>query len=80
VTGAGGGDVSRDYLQHVKRHASRNPVLVGFGISGADDARRVSAEADGVIIGSALIKRLGEGANIESIGRWVRKIKDAINS
>lgn len=80
VTGAGRADVPRDYIQHVKRHASRNPVLVGFGISGADDARRVAAKADGVIIGSALIRRLEEGASIESIGRWVREIKDAIDS
>lgn len=78
VTGAGGRDVSREYITRVKRHASKNPVLVGFGITDAADARRVSAEADGVIIGSALIRKLGEGVSVESIGRWVREIKEAI--
>ncbi|MBP9732891.1 MAG: tryptophan synthase subunit alpha [Candidatus Omnitrophica bacterium] len=41
-----------------KRAAS--PVCVGFGISTPDDARAVSRFADGVIIGSALVRHLKE--------------------
>ena len=31
------------------------PIAVGFGIASADDARRVAAIADGVVVGSALV-------------------------
>jgi tryptophan synthase alpha chain len=39
------------------------PILVGFGISGADQARAVAAVADGVIVGSALVRRVAELAS-----------------
>lgn len=37
------------------------PVAVGFGISDASQARAVAKIASGVIVGSALVKTLGEG-------------------
>ena len=36
------------------------PILVGFGISTPEQARAVAAVADGVIVGSALVRRLAE--------------------
>jgi tryptophan synthase alpha chain len=41
------------------RAASRLPLAVGFGIGTPTQARRVAAAADGVIVGSALIRVLG---------------------
>jgi tryptophan synthase alpha chain len=38
------------------------PILVGFGISGPDQVRAVAAVADGVIVGSALVRRIAEAA------------------
>ncbi len=38
------------------RSAARLPVMAGFGISTADQARSVGALADGVVVGSALVK------------------------
>jgi tryptophan synthase alpha chain len=38
------------------------PIMVGFGISGPEQARRVAEVADGVIVGSALVRLLGDGA------------------
>jgi tryptophan synthase alpha chain len=43
------------------RAASPLPVAVGFGISTAEQARRVAGFADGVVVGSALVRTLGEG-------------------
>jgi len=40
------------------RAATDLPVAVGFGISTADQARRVATMADGVVVGSALVDRL----------------------
>lgn len=37
------------------------PLTVGFGIAGGDQARAVARFADGVVVGSALVERLGRG-------------------
>jgi tryptophan synthase alpha chain len=38
------------------------PILVGFGISSPDHVKAVAAVADGVIVGSALVRRISEAA------------------
>ena len=38
------------------------PILVGFGISGPDQVKAVAAVADGVIVGSALVRRVADAA------------------
>jgi tryptophan synthase alpha chain len=43
------------------RRVTRLPILVGFGISAPDQARQVSRLADGVIVGSALVRTLEPG-------------------
>ncbi|HEX8854022.1 MAG TPA: tryptophan synthase subunit alpha, partial [Thermoleophilaceae bacterium] len=37
------------------------PVAVGFGISTGEQARRVAELADGVIVGSRVVRAAGEG-------------------
>jgi tryptophan synthase alpha chain len=39
------------------------PILVGFGISSPEQARAVAQVADGVIVGSAVVRHLAEAAN-----------------
>ena len=41
------------------------PILVGFGIKGPEAARSVAEHADGVVIGSALVRTMGEAADPE---------------
>ncbi|HEV2075863.1 MAG TPA: tryptophan synthase subunit alpha, partial [Thermoleophilaceae bacterium] len=43
------------------RAAASVPVAVGFGISGPEQARRVAEIADGVIVGSRIVRAAGEG-------------------
>lgn len=59
ITGThdGIGSAVEGAVARVRRHAAV-PVGVGFGISGAADARRVAAFCDGVIVGSALVRLL----------------------
>jgi tryptophan synthase alpha chain len=45
------------------RAASDLPLAVGFGIGTPEQARRVAATADGVIVGSALIRAVGTAAS-----------------
>ena len=50
-------------MHKLKKQSSLVPVAVGFGISGADQVRQVrSWGADGVIVGSALVKRMAAAA------------------
>ena len=75
VTGSAGHSASIKYISTVKKSAKKNPVLVGFGISSAEDARRAVQNADGVIVGSALIEFIGKGKSLEAIESFVRGIK-----
>jgi tryptophan synthase alpha chain len=42
------------------RKATSLPICVGFGISTPEQARAVSQQADGVVVGSALVNRIAE--------------------
>ncbi len=61
ITGAKLTDLSLvcQSVQQLQR-ASRKPVAVGFGIASAEQAREVGQFADGVIIGSALVRYISE--------------------
>lgn len=61
VTGAREGVAAglREFVARVRAYA-RVPVAVGFGISTPDQASAVGEFADGVIVGSALVKAVDE--------------------
>jgi tryptophan synthase alpha chain len=44
----------------VIRQATSLPVVVGFGISNPAQAREAARSADGVVVGSAIVRRIGE--------------------
>ncbi|MFA6142560.1 MAG: tryptophan synthase subunit alpha [Candidatus Omnitrophota bacterium] len=57
------------------------PVAVGFGISDAANAKQVAKIADGVIVGSAIVKIVGEKKNIVSkVSRFAGILAKAIHS
>jgi tryptophan synthase alpha chain len=78
VTGSANKILSDSYFGIVKNNAHKNPVLVGFGIKTPENARRIAQHADGVIVGSALIKKIAQGASIIEISNWVRRMKEAL--
>jgi tryptophan synthase alpha chain len=47
-----------DFIARVRKHTNL-PLAVGFGIASGDQATAVAALADGVIVGSALVKAAG---------------------
>lgn len=56
------------------------PCAVGFGISTPEQARQIAQLADGVIVGSAIVRMVGDGGRdcVADIGRYVRRMKQAI--
>ena len=62
------------------RETTDLPVAIGFGISRPDQAREMAALADGVIVGSAIVRLLAEyGKEAPAhVGAYVRSMKEAI--
>ena len=58
------------------RAAAKAPVAVGFGIRTPADAARFAAIADGVVVGTALVERVSQGA--ESVASLVRELAAAM--
>jgi tryptophan synthase alpha chain len=81
VTGARG-EIKTDIGSMVElvRRSTDVPCAVGFGISGPEQAAKMAALSDGVIVGSAIVKIVAEeGTNsVAHIGEYVRSMKDAI--
>jgi len=67
----------RDVVLEAKRH-TETPVCVGFGISRPEQVREVCAVADGVIVGSAIVRICGETGDIAGrIQSYVSELKAA---
>lgn len=80
VTGASGQLAGglEEYIARV-RAASALPLAVGFGISTPAQARTVAHLADGVVVGSALVERLGrEGP--AAAGRLLAELREALDA
>ncbi len=83
ITGAKLTDLSRvcQSVQQIQR-TSRKPVAVGFGIASVAQAREVAQFADGVIIGSALVRKIVEHHSastfLTEIQRTTRQLKSVL--
>lgn len=60
------------------RLATDLPICVGFGISGPEQARAAAAVADGVVIGSALVRAASD--RIDKTFTLVRSLRSALDS
>jgi len=54
-------DTVADRVSAIRRTTSL-PVAVGFGVSTPDQARQVARMAEGVVVGSAIVKRIAQFA------------------
>ncbi|MDA8290193.1 MAG: tryptophan synthase subunit alpha [Actinomycetota bacterium] len=55
------------------------PVLVGVGVSNAAQARELCEVADGVVVGSALVRRLLDGAGPKGAGEFLAELRAAVD-
>ena len=80
ITGAKLADLE-DVRRNVARirRVTRIPVAVGFGIATPQDAARVAEFADGVIVGSAIVRQIAEHQQSPDmpvrVGQFVRSLK-----
>ncbi|MDO5622046.1 MAG: tryptophan synthase subunit alpha [Paracoccus sp. (in: a-proteobacteria)] len=62
------------------RKAAGLPVVVGFGISTPDAARDIAGVADGCVVGSAIVKLIGEGRPAGEVLDFVRALAAGAHS
>ncbi|MDP3787020.1 MAG: tryptophan synthase subunit alpha [Candidatus Omnitrophota bacterium] len=60
---------------------TKKPICVGFGVSTPEQVRQISKVADGVIVGSAMVKLIEKHAGrkdlLDAVGRYVKKLGEA---
>ena len=66
-----------DLARRLKAVTDR-PVLVGVGVSNAEQAREASTVADGVIQGASVVRRLMDGGP-EAVGAYVAEVRAALD-
>lgn len=83
VTGVRAGipDNLKEFLSVVRR-SSKAPLAVGFGISTPEQVAAVSQHCEAVIVGSALVKAIGENNNspelTDIVYKMARKLKEPL--
>ncbi len=64
------------------REQTELPICIGFGISSAETAKTLAEAADGVIVGSAIVRRIAQAdsrqAAVDSVAEFAREIVAAI--
>lgn len=84
VTGTGGLDYA-DIAKHAAavKAVCPHPVCIGFGISTGADARAIAPMADGIIVGSALVRLIAQapaGADLPAlVAAKIRELRDGID-
>ena len=68
-----------DFVGRV-REQTHKPLCVGFGIAGAEQARRVGQAADGVIVGSRLVQLVRDDVSPYSrVRSFVKELREALD-
>jgi tryptophan synthase alpha chain len=73
----------KDMVARIKRHTD-TPVAVGFGISTPAQAAEVAGYADGVIVGSAIVRLVGQIGAVAAmparVGAFAKSLADAVKT
>ncbi|MGB7243935.1 MAG: tryptophan synthase subunit alpha [Sulfitobacter sp.] len=81
ITGAAEADAG-DVEPEVARikAASGLPVIVGFGVNTPEKSRAIASVADGVVVGSAIVAKIGAGDAVSEVLRFVKTLSDGAHS
>ena len=88
VTGITGerNELPADLMENVQwlRRQTELPICIGFGISGAETAKKLAPVADGLIVGSAIVRRIAQHADSAdasaAVAEFVAELRTAIDS
>ena len=68
-------------MEELKRYyALDKPVLTGVGIGSPEQAVEACEVADGVIVGSAVVRRLLDGGGADAVGELVASYREALDA
>ena len=60
------------------------PIAIGFGVSNPEQAKEVAASGDGVVVGSAIVKRIGDGGGsagmVGEVAAFVKSLAEGVKS
>ena len=81
ITGAADADAGDVGPEVARIKASTDlPVVVGFGIKTPDAAKRIASVADGAVVGSAIVERIGRGDRAGDVLSFVKSLSDGAHS
>ena len=77
ITGAAAPDTAdvRNHVQRIKK-ATKLPIAVGFGVKSGQQAREIATVADGVVVGSALVRAIEQ--SLDKSGKATGKTVSAV--
>ena len=77
ITGAGSADAATvaPEVARIKRSTDL-PVIVGFGIKTPEASESIAAVADGCVVGSAIVERIGRGDAVEDVLAYVASLAE----
>ena len=59
--------------------ATDKPAVIGFGVSTPDQAAQLAAESDGVVVASALMRSMLDGASVAQLGDQLAAMREALD-
>ena len=74
-------DEIKNNIGKIKKHSDL-PVMAGFGIKTADDAKILAESSEGIVIGSSIVEMINEESNskeFDRISNYLKEMKAAIS-
>ena len=72
-----------EFFSYINR-ASSIPKAIGFGISTPEHIRQLKGYCDGLIVGSAIVRRVGDSGSseeaVKNVGDFMKSLRDALDS
>lgn len=56
------------------------PVIVGFGVRTPETAKNIAGVADGTVVGSAIVEKIGAGEPVDDVLAFVKTLADGAHS
>ncbi len=81
TTGAAAAQASDVAPEVARIKSSTNlPVIVGFGVRTPDTAREIAGVADGTVVGSAIVEKIGAAEPVADVLEFVKSLADGAHS